>query len=167
MKLLHIVENLSQSLRQCWIAGVPRWRRHGSGTQASGQLSFEDNVSLDQIEPNDKRQREEQGQGWIRLCGYCLTAAQVLCHGEWRGEELLRLRTHVLSRTCANQWQPLVILSGLKQFSRIRAQQDISLPAKDKYILIGRMSVLPTEKIQQNAENFEERRCYVGIEIRK
>merc|ERR1712012_1004098 len=82
---------------------VPRWRRHGSGTQASGQLSFEDNVSLDQKKPNDKRQREEQGQGLMRLRGYCLTAAQVLCHGEWRGEEVLRLRTHVLCRTCAIQ----------------------------------------------------------------
>ena len=87
MKLLHIVENWSQSLRQCWIAGVPRWRRHGSGTQASGQLSFEDNVSLDQNEPDDKRQREEQGQGWIRLCGLDITWQQPKCCVTASGEE--------------------------------------------------------------------------------
>ena len=87
MKLLHIVENWSQSMRQCWIAGVPRWRRHGSETQASGQLSSEDNVSLDQKEPNDKRQREEQGQGWIRLCGLVIAWQQPNCCVTASGEE--------------------------------------------------------------------------------
>ena len=169
MKLLHIVENWSQSLRQCWIAGVPRWRRHGSGTQASGQLSFEDNVSLDQNEPDDKIQREEQGQGWIKLCGLDITWQQPKCCVTASGEE--KKYRACAQTSCAAHAQSsdsrLSFFRAWNNFQGLSLNKTPVWPQKNKYILIGRMSGLPTEKIQQNAENFGERRCYVRIEIRK
>ena len=44
-------------------------------------------IMLDQNEPNDKRQREEQGQGWIRLCGLVIAWQQPNCCVTASGEE--------------------------------------------------------------------------------